>query len=35
MLDWQLELRPIRFAQARAFIALHHRHCPTREAYQS
>ncbi len=28
MLDWQLELRPVRFAQARAFIALHHQHCP-------
>ena len=27
MLDWQLELRPIRFAEARAFIARHHRHC--------
>ena len=28
MLDWQLVLRPIRFAEARAFIAEHHVHCP-------
>jgi hypothetical protein len=34
MLDWQLELRPVRFAQARAFIALHHRHCPPPVAWR-
>jgi len=28
MLDWQLDLRPIGFAQAWAFIARHHAHCP-------
>ena len=34
MLDWQLELRPVRFAQARAFIARHHAHCPPPVAWR-
>lgn len=28
MLDWQLDLCPVAFSQARAFIARHHVHCP-------
>lgn len=28
MLDWQLDLCPVAFPQARAFIARHHAHCP-------
>jgi hypothetical protein len=34
MLDWQLELRPVHFAQARAFIARHHAHCPPPVAWR-
>ena len=34
MLDWQLDLRPIRFAQARAFVARYHRHCPPPVAWR-
>ncbi len=34
MLDWQLELRPVRFAQARAFIARHHQHTPPPVAWR-
>ena len=34
MLDWQLVLRPIRFAEARAFIAEHHQYCPPPVAWR-
>ena len=34
MLDWQLDLRSIRFAQARAFIARYHAHCPPPVAWR-
>lgn len=34
MLDWQLDLRPIRFATARAFIARYHSHCPAPVAWR-
>lgn len=27
LLDWQLELRPVSFAQARSFVGRHHAHC--------
>lgn len=27
LLDWQLELRPVSFAQAKCFVARHHAHC--------
>ncbi|MGI4801950.1 MAG: XF1762 family protein [Janthinobacterium lividum] len=28
MLDWQLEIRPVSFRQARAFILQYHAYCP-------
>ena len=28
MLDWQLEIRPVSFRTARAFVLQHHAHCP-------
>jgi len=34
MLDWQLDLRPIGSAPARAFIARHHAHCPPPVAWR-
>ena len=34
MLDWHPDLRPVGFAQARAFIARHHVHCPPPVAWR-
>lgn len=34
LLDWQLQIRPVRFAAARAFIVRHHAHCPPPVAWR-
>lgn len=34
MLDWHLDLRSVGFAQAQAFIARHHAHCPPPVAWR-